>query len=461
MNVVLLVIDSLRARSLTALGGNGPPTPFLDRLRRETLHFTRAYATDCWTLPSHASMFTGLLPSEHGAHFQHMALRQDVPTVAESLSDRGLQTSLVTRNFVFDGTIPGITRGFQQQRAICAPTDRRSLVALFLAAAKPRVRRHLRQTGFFHPFHRDSTEFLQRFARALLPADEPALGEVLAQMRRFRARRRPYFIFCNLYDVHAPYPPTNTSLIEPPTSVRTLIDNLRFPWVMSRLGAHTYLRSSFRLGDTNRLLLLRRYERAIALMDAKLSAFYESTTSEGLLDDTLLIVTSDHGEAFGEHDLYLHDASVYNTHLHVPLWIRDPRRRAERIKDIVSLRGLAALMVDAGTGGDGTGTLVDSSWRAAHPVAVAEHFHYLHARRADPRYRQNVACAIAGDEKWVVRRDGVRRYDLTADPDELRPQPAELADVAAAIRSDAVVDRLRTTVASAYSSGRVPRFATR
>jgi arylsulfatase A-like enzyme len=449
MNVVLLVIDSLRARSLTALGGSGPPTPFLDRLGRETLHFTRAYATDCWTLPSHASMFTGLLPSEHGAHFQHMALRSDVPTVAERLSARGLQTSLVTRNFVFDGTIPGITRGFQQQRAISARTDRRSLVALFLAAAKPRVRRHFRRTGFFHPFHRDSAEFLQRFARALLPADEPALAEVLAQMRGFRARRQPYFIFCNLYDVHAPYAPSNTSLLEPPTSVRTLIDNVRFPWVMSRLGAHTYLRPGFHLGDTNRALLLRRYERAIALMDAKLSAFHALATAEGLLDDTLLIVTSDHGEAFGEHDLYLHDASVYDTHLHVPLWIRDPRRRSEAVADVVSLRELAALMVDAGSGGDGMGTLVDPTWRTEHPVAVAEHFHYPHARHADPRYRQNVACAIAGNEKWIVRRDGVRRFDLTGDPDELRPQPAALGDVAAAIRSDSVVDRLRATAASA------------
>lgn len=448
MNVVLLVIDSLRARSLSDLGGRGPLTPFLARLGREALCFSRAYATDCWTLPSHASMFTGLLPSEHGAHFQHMGLRAGPPTVAEVLAALGVQTSLVTRNFVFDGTIPGITRGFAQRRAVLAPAERRSLVALFLAVAKPRVRRHLRQTGFFHPAHRDSAAFLRHFARTLLPADEPALAEVLAQMRGYRARRLPYFIFCNLYDVHAPYPPTTGSLLEPPSSLRTVYDNLRFPWVMSRLGAHTYLRSGFRLGEANRRLLLRRYERAVALMDAKLCRFYDQATAEGLLDDTLLIVTSDHGEAFGEHGLYLHDASVYDTHLHVPLWIRDPRRRAEPIGDVVSLRGLAALMVDAGSGGDGSGTLLDPTWRAEHPVAIAEHFHYPHARRADPRYRQNVACAIAGNDKWVLRRDGVRRYDLRADPGELHPQPATLGDLAAAIRRDAVVERLRATVGS-------------
>ena len=69
MNVVLLVVDSLRARSLGLPPELGPRTPFLRRLGTETTYFRRAYATECWTLPSHCSMFTGLLPSQHGTHF--------------------------------------------------------------------------------------------------------------------------------------------------------------------------------------------------------------------------------------------------------------------------------------------------------------------------------------------------------------------------------------------------------
>jgi arylsulfatase A-like enzyme len=73
MNIVLLVVDSLRVCSLGAPPGLGPQTPFLQRLGAETNHFQRAYTTECWTLPAHCSMFTGLLPSEYGAHFQTMA----------------------------------------------------------------------------------------------------------------------------------------------------------------------------------------------------------------------------------------------------------------------------------------------------------------------------------------------------------------------------------------------------
>src|SRR5262249_42758454 len=79
LNVVLLVIDSLRARSLGGGDDDAPRTPFFDRLARETICFREARATECWTLPTHLSMFTGLLPSEHGAHFQTMRYARPEP----------------------------------------------------------------------------------------------------------------------------------------------------------------------------------------------------------------------------------------------------------------------------------------------------------------------------------------------------------------------------------------------
>lgn len=86
MNVILLVVDSLRACSLGLPEGEGPQTPFLQRLGAETTNVRGAYATECWTLPAHCSMFTGLLPSQHGAHFQTMAYSGTAPTVAEPLT---------------------------------------------------------------------------------------------------------------------------------------------------------------------------------------------------------------------------------------------------------------------------------------------------------------------------------------------------------------------------------------
>jgi arylsulfatase A-like enzyme len=427
MNVLLLVVDSLRAKSLAPRLGRGKPrTPFLSRLRERTISFRRAYASECWTLPSHASMFTGLLPSEHGAHFQSMAYARPAPTLAEILSRAGVHTEVVTRNSIFDGSIPGILRGFRDRAAVFSDRSPWSPLPLMLALSKPRFRRQIRTTGFFHPGQRRNRKFVGDFARATLPADHLALEHLLDRMKSLRRERKPFFLFCNLYDVHAPYPPSRDSILRPLRSLSAVSESLRMPFVMPCLGGHTYLRDGFELSEANRRMLLERYHRAIELMDEKLEDFWRSAEASGLLDDTMVVLTSDHGEAFGEHGLYLHDASVYDTHLHVPLWVHHPGRPAETIADVVSTRDLFGLIRAAGLGEPLDGTIFDRSWRARRPIALAEHFHYPHAKDMAHRYRQNVAAAVCGQHKAIVRREGVELYDLEGDSEELRPAATSL-----------------------------------
>ena len=437
MNVVLLVIDSLRACSLGLPDGTGPRTPFLQRLGVETTNFRRAYASECWTLPAHCSMFTGLLPSEHGAHFQTMAYSGTAPTVAEFLSAAGYHTEIVTRNSIFDGTIPGITRGFQANTHLLAGTGRRiDPLTLFVAFAKPRVRRLIRRSGFFGALQRQNRSFVATLARMGIPADRLVLDHALEQMANQRRRGRPYFLFLNLYDVHAPYSPSPTSPLRPFRSVRGCIENLMLPSVLPRVSGHAYLRPGFRLSGRRREMLLGRYHRAIELMDEKLAGFYDAARGAGLLDDTLLIVTSDHGEAFGEHDLYFHDASVYDTHLRVPLWIHHPDRAPAVVDDVASTRGLYALIRAAGLGRDYRTTLLDNDHRSAHPVALAEHFHYPHTDGLLERYKSNLTAAVVGTRKIIVRREGIEHYDLRSDPLETAPVGGTVADFEAACRRD-------------------------
>jgi arylsulfatase A-like enzyme len=431
LNILLLVVDSLRADLFAPGVAARPATPFLDRLGAETIHFRRAYAAECWTLPSHVSMFTGLLPSQHGAHFRSMAYAGRAPLVAEVLGAAGYRTELVTRNFVFDGTLPGVTRGFAHTHRPLADAPRWHPVPLLLALAKPRFRRHLRATGFFHPRHGDSRRFLQTFARALWPADELALDRVLDRLAAARRRGTPAFVFCNLYDVHAPYAPTPRSILRPWRSLAGAYENLLLPGALARLGTHAYLREGFRISAASRRLLRDRYLRAVELMDAKLAAFFGAARASGALDDTLVVLASDHGEAFGDHELYLHDASVYETHLHVPLWIHHPELAAQRIDDVVSTRDLFGLLTAIGRGDGPAGTILDPAYRAAHPIALAEHVHYPHLRDAQPRYRQDLAAAIGPAGKIVLRDGGVVGYDLAADPREEHPRPTTLGEFAA------------------------------
>ena len=435
LNVVLLVVDSLRGRALDADAAERPRTPFLDRLARDTVAFTRAYASECWTLPAHCSMFTGLLPSEHGAHFRHLAYNGRQPTVAERLAAAGYRTEVITRNSIFDGTLPGITRGFQRSSAVTSARLGLNPLSLMLALSKPRFRRQILSSGFFSAAQRANRDFVTRFARATVPADREALAHTLDRMARLRRERAPYFLFANLYDVHAPYPPAEHSLFRPLRHPSSWPETARMPLVLPKLGGHAYLRRGFRLSPVSQRLLRGRYHRAIELMDDKLAAFYAAAEASGLLDDTVLIVTSDHGEAFGEHGLYLHDASVYDVHLRVPLFIRHPAAVPRRVEEVVSTRDLCGLLAAAA---DGTGirdTLLDPAFRAARSIALAEHMHYPGVPDAAPRFRHDLAAAIAGDVKVIVRGDAVELYDLGRDRDEAAPEPATLEEFGARARA--------------------------
>jgi arylsulfatase A-like enzyme len=448
VNVLLLVIDSLRAKSLASSGNADatlPRTPFLDRLARSSLRFTRAYATECWTLPTHCSIFTGLLPSEHGAHFQTMGYAGHHATAAEVLSSAGYHTEIVTRNHVFEGSMPGITRGFRANTPVFSDRSGLNPLSLMLAMTKPRFRRQILTSGFFHPLQRKSRDFVRSFARATVPADREALGYLLGAMRRCRAARTPFFFFCNLYDVHAPYPPTERSIFRPLRDPSTWHETMLMPFVLPKLGAHAYLRDDFTISDTARRMLLERYHSSIELADARLGEFYAAAEADGVLDDTLVIVAADHGEAFGEHGVYLHDASVHEENVHVPLMIQHPDRAPEVIHDVVSTRDLFGVMCGTAARRDGRGTILDPAYRAAHPIAVAEHFHYAAVDHALPRHRQNLVAAISQDHKVIVRGDEVEIYDTSRDPDERTPERGTIDDFGVLCRDE----RLQATASAA------------
>ncbi len=381
-------------------------------------------------------MFTGALPSEHAAHFHTMGYRGAAPTMAETLDARGYTTELVTRNFVFDGTIPGITRGFGKRTEVLSPTGRIDATAVFLAAAKPRFRRHLRNTGFFHALQHGDQRFLAKFAQALQPADARLLSYLAGRAALLRRGNRSFFLFANLYDVHAPYAPSPDSLLRPWRTLSALRENVLTPYALSRLGEHRYLRRGFRMAASVREMLERRYRRSVELMDEKLSGFFAELESESLFDDTMIILTSDHGEGFGEHGLFLHDASVFETHLRVPLWVFTPSGDHGIVDDVVSTRHLFGL-VDSMVDGKRAETILAPAFRARNPIAYAQHFHYPHVRDAMPMYRSNQFSMVSRTRKVVRRRGGTEAVHLCADPDEERPESIRWEDSLAWVAAEA------------------------
>jgi arylsulfatase A-like enzyme len=313
-NVLFLVLDTVRACSLGMNGYPCPTTPNLERIARDGITFRRAMAPSPWTLPSHATMFTGRMQHETGVNWDRPCANRYL-TLAEFLRSHGYQTAGFVANTTFLSAAHGLHRGFAHyecHKKVSGEIIHSSGLATRMAYPA------LRRLGYYQ-----------------LPGRKTA-GELHRDLLDWlgnRDKKRPYFAFLNYFDAHSPYLPTpeaeGTFGARPPSSP--------FP---GRGGAVLSREDIIELRDA--------YERCILGLDLEVGRLFERAGARRDLDNTLVIVTSDHGEHFGEHGLMDHGGDLYLPLLHVPLLILEPGRgRAGKVvAEPVSLRDLPATVVD-------------------------------------------------------------------------------------------------------------------
>ncbi len=287
-NVLLLVLDTVRAMELSAYGYPRSTSPSLAAFAAEGVRFERAVATAPWTLPSHATLFTGLYPSELSTGW-NTPLDSVPPTLAERFAERGYATGGFVANFRYTSHEYGLARGFQIYRDYALTPSQfvgstmvgRRVIGAWNAA------RH----------------------RYVLPGRKDG-DRVVDEFLEFEASRgsRPYFAFLNLFDPHEPYAPPA-------------------PYDRMFLAAEPKTRS-IEVGaqlDTVAVRQLRdAYDGSLAATDAALGRLFELLRARGELDRTIIMVTSDHGEEFGGHGHLSHGNGLHMQALHVPLIIRWP-----------------------------------------------------------------------------------------------------------------------------------------
>ena len=320
-NVLLIILDTVRASSLGLYGAPRDNTPGLEALASRGVTFDVAIAPAPWTLPSHASMFTGLWPSEHGADWL-VPLDGRARTLAEALSARGYRTGAFVANLTYTTREHGLGRGFQVykdfDRSVPSLLRTSSIIEQMMTMT---FLRHV--TGFYDIAVRKRAPTVNR--------------EFLDWQSG--AGTRPWFAFLNYFDAHEPYRPAapwagRYSAGLPPRRH----DMDRF-WNLEG-GIIDWSALSPEEIAAERAA----YEETIAELDHHLAGLFEELRRRGVMDRTLVIVASDHGEQFGEHEWFTHGNSLYWPVLRVPLVISFPGRvpMGARIQGPVSLRDLAA-----------------------------------------------------------------------------------------------------------------------
>jgi arylsulfatase A-like enzyme len=316
-NIILIIWDTVRGQNLSLYGYERRTTPFLAELAREGVRFDLALATAPWTLPSHGSMFTGRWPNELKSRLR-IPLTDSFPRIAEALAAEGYATGGFVANLAYCSREHGLHRGFQRYEDYQISAGR-ILLASRLGRVMQEIPQVRRLLGYYElPGRKTAEDVNEGFLR--WSADQTS---------------RPFFAFLNYFDGHQPY--------LPPEPFRS-----RFSATPGERYRPTMVETRF--GDVTENELrwsLEQYDGAIAYLDSALADLKADLEARGQLDNTVIVVTSDHGEHFGEHQKLSHANSLYRQLLQVPLVIWFPSRvSASVVAQPVSLRDLPRTLLD-------------------------------------------------------------------------------------------------------------------
>jgi arylsulfatase A-like enzyme len=382
-NLVLISVDTLRPDHLGCYGHTRATSPAIDALAARGARFTDVTAAAPWTLPSHATLLTGLYPSHHGVKSHETRLAAETTTLAEEFQAAGFQTFAVVNSHNLGAPQFQLAQGFQRWRYVTETFEDR----------EKRLR-----TGNMGPV-------------------------VLDEARSFLAERdaaRPFFLFLHFYDVHSDWTPDqeHRAAFVAPYDGKLDGGTQQLQGVRNR---------GEQLSERDLAFLRELYDAEIRTLDDLLGGFFAWLGQEQLIDDTLVVLTSDHGEEFQEHGSVLHGRTQYQELLAIPWIMAGPGVPAGRVLD-TPVHGIdiaptvrALLGVEPRAAMDG----IDVSPLFAGGALEPRLFF------AEADQNNKVPGQQEVDRKVMVRRGGAKLiadrvqqrlelYDLATDPGETR-----------------------------------------
>lgn len=415
-NVIVLIIDALRAHDVSCYGYERPTTPHLDRFAAQNLLFRRAYTTATWTIPSHASLLTGLYLSQHRIENvkANRRFHPAIVTLPQALQRSGYRTTLFTENPLFSpehnfdqfGHWYGFGRQFDK------------------GEGRDRGGRWQRLYDKVERYRRKLSNTRQLFNGMLQHIENN--GE------------QPFLMIANVTDVHYPW------AIPPLALLRKLGGDVRHLTNSEMYDPNPFqFNSRLRpITEQHRHIWRDLYDGSIRHVDHEVGRFLEALQRWEGYDNTILIITADHGEMLGDgRDIFGHTLTLHDYVMHVPLLVRHPDYGARMVEGVVQTLDLFPSILEwcqARAAG------IEAAQRQRPPLSQAieapavEHSGYAFAeedytqsydvrssllrmnRELEPdRYPQQQIAVHSASHKFLWRSDGKHElYDLDADPAE-------------------------------------------
>jgi arylsulfatase A-like enzyme len=424
-NIILIVMDTVRADHLSCYGYFRKTTPNIDKIANQGVLFENAFSAAPWTPPSHASIFSGRYPSDHKTIGRNISLNKDVPVIPEILSQKHYRTIGITCCRMLNHE-SGFSRGFDKYVDV---------------SAARKTTRDVMQSITRGP---DKGAYLAN-----------ATIKKLLKEHIQKNKQQPFFMFINYFESHTPYDPPrpfkskfcnkltqskiylNEFILRKflaKTTERFADNNLdisRLQFIASGGGGFSFAAKKLSISDKEWAVVKSWYDGEINYLDSRIGELISFLKDSGIFENTILVLTADHGEIFGEHGLAVHPLCLYDSVLRVPLIFSGPpiANHGKRLSQIVSTVDIFPTILDiAGVKASDKiagRTLYPFNERQTHKSICAE-YGGLHLLSLRAKYvleelnkiDQGCKCVRTDNYKYIYSVDKEELYDVKNDPAE-------------------------------------------
>jgi arylsulfatase A-like enzyme len=420
-NVLVVVWDTARADRMSTYGYDKPTTPHLDVWAKKARRYDRAVSPGVWTLPSHASLFTALPVRMHGVTADTKFLEDRFVTVAEALSEIGYDSWVFSAN-PYMSSETNILQGF---RTIEHPWDDvwQPKVAAHMAAkllpddaSTPVSPKWTGRGGA------GGNKYLYKEAG---PVGAEAFGRFLERVED----GRPWFAFMNYMEPHLPRIPSQAARDKVMTAEQQA-RGLVVPETTTHF--HEWMVGAREFDDVDLAAISGLYDASLIDVDLATHQLLQTLEASGVADDTIVVITSDHGESLGEHDLLLHKYGVFNTLARVPLLVSwpghlepgvsyEPKSVADVLADVVELGDIPVTEAVAKGLANRPTNGVDGVVVEFNAVAQGslDRMRKLHGVTDLERFQRTFQGIELGDYKYTLASSGEAwLHDVVSDPSE-------------------------------------------
>jgi len=386
-NIIFLIADSLR---YDAVYDQGIGLPYI---QKTATAFTEARSAGCWTLPATASMFTGLVPHEHGATSQSRNIHKDIPTLAEQMKAAGYNTYQVTAN-VATTHIFGLDRGFDEVRRIWkyVPPKFNTLQKIIVLFGKPRLRAKLFSKDLLMQRMSEDMESAKTW---LQKTYDDSFDQARKIIKENEAKGQKSFIFINMMETHFPYHISPTFK----TSTPGMINKAKEIKSMFHMINQTFLKQDKDpINDKMKPVLKNRQYIAWKDMAPSVDAFCQEM-HEGT--GNLVVFGSDHGETFGEDNWMYHFSNVTEGGNKVPMfWMSPNTDQPKEINEPVSVRHIYNSFITAINGKTNGPSMLHEPERS---LPVLSSYWYNNKGKTLNKFKFNQLCLVLDKERYKVR----------------------------------------------------------